>query len=67
MHHPRPAHMPSEATTGGQEVNMFNDDFVNMLQHSSIHDQSSVMNLSELIVSNNPALKNILQMAASHD
>jgi hypothetical protein len=54
---------------------MFNDDFVNMLQNSKYmmtdsqnqQDQSSVMNLSELIVSNNPALKNILQMAASHD
>lgn len=62
--------MPSDASNH-PEVNMFNDEFVNMLQQSRFlneshidQNNSSVMNLSELIVSNNPALQNILNMAA---
>lgn len=34
----------------GHHVNMFNEDFVNMLQQSKQQDTSSLMNLSDLIV-----------------
>lgn len=45
-----------------RDINMFGEDF---MQQSRC--DSSVMNLSELIVSSNPALKNILNLAASHE